>query len=436
MISDFKKYKNIHVVGIKGVGTAALSEFLVKNGWNVSGSDVSEDFITTKDALSRLGVSISDFSSFDLSSVDVVIRSVAYNSKNNAVVKEAEDRGIDIFTYPDVISYFFNSSFGVAVAGSHGKTTTTAMLAEILRRSGRNINATVGSKVLEWSSGSLVGDIKDKNSIFVLEADEYKKAFLNYFPKGAIITSIDYDHPDCYKTEDEYKKAFLNFADNISEDGFLILNKDYDVLMDIAKDVKCKVIFYEEKDLIDFNLKIPGKHNVQNANAAYLASLELGVSKDDAKKFLEEFSGVARRFDVLYEDEKTVVVDDYAHHPSEIKVTILGARERYPNKEIIAIFQPHTYSRTKGFSDDFSLALNFADRVILTDIYSSAREAIDDTVKVESLLNKVKSNSVFIKNKESIINYIKQHNLKKDAVFLFMGAGNIWEVAYGLVENL
>ncbi len=436
MIFDFRKYKNIHVVGIKGVGAAALSEFLVKNGWCVFGSDVSEDFITTKDALSRLGVPISDFSSFDLSSVDVVIRSVAYNSKNNAVVKEAEDRGIDVFTYPDVISYFFNDSFGVAVAGSHGKTTTTAMLAEILRRSNKNINATVGSKVLEWGSGSLVGDIKDKNSIFVLEADEYKKAFLNYFPKGAIITSVDYDHPDCYKTEDEYKKAFLNFAGNISEDGFLVLNKDYDVLVDIAKGVKCKVIFYGEKDLIDFNLKIPGKHNVQNANAAYLASLELGVSKSDAKKFLEEFSGVARRFDVLYEDEKTVVVDDYAHHPSEIKVTILGARERYPNKEIIAIFQPHTYSRTKGFSDDFSLALNFADRVILTDIYSSAREAIDDTVKAEDLLNMVKPNSIFIKNKENIIDYIKQHNLKKDAVFLFMGAGNIWEVAYDLVENL
>jgi len=430
---NLKKYKKIFFVGIKGAGMAALSELLAKNGYLVSGSDVKEKFITDE-ALKKAGMAVFEFGEKNLSGYDVVIRSVAYDIKSNEDLKAAKNLGIPIFTYPEVVASIFNTKFGVAVAGSHGKTTITAMLADILDKAGKNLNAIVGSKVNAWGSGARTNNLKKDEAVFVLEADEYRGAFLNYLPKCAIIANIDYDHPDCYKTKESYKRAFLDFAKNISDDGFLIANKDYPEIVRISKSLKCKVIFYDSGNLINFKLKFPGLYNQQNANAAYLCALELGVSKESARKSLEEFSGTARRFEVLGEKEKAVIIDDYAHHPSEIRAVLSGVKEKFPEKKVIAVFQPHTYSRTKKFSIDFSKAFDGADRVILMDIFSSARESFDPDVDVKDLSSKVGDKAVFIKNKKEVLDFCKKYFFE-DSAIIFMGAGDIWQLARDLYQN-
>ena len=240
---DLDKYKKIHVVGVKGVGAAALSEMLARSGCLVTGSDIDEEFMTDE-PLRKAGISVFGFGEKDLSECDAVVRSVAYNSENNEDIRKAESLNLPVFTYPEAVASIFNAKFGIAVAGSHGKTTTTAMLAEILDRSGKNLNAIVGSRVKSWGSGARTNELKKDDAIFVLEADEYRGAFLNYFPKGAIITSVDYDHPDCYKTKEDYEEAFLKFTKNIPDDGFLVVNEDYPEIKKIAESLKCKVIFF------------------------------------------------------------------------------------------------------------------------------------------------------------------------------------------------
>jgi len=424
---DLKKYNKIHIIGIKGVGASALAMMLKNNNKEVVGSDVSEEFLTDV-ALKNAGISVVEFGESNFSEIDAVVRSVAYNVKNNKDFKKAEDMDLPIFTYPEVVASIFNKAYGVAVAGSHGKTTTTAMLAYILDKAGKNLNSIVGSKVNEWGSGEKTNDLKKDDAIFVLEADEYKKAFLKYDPKVAIITSIDYDHPDCYKTEKEYEDTFLEFARSIPEDGFIVLNKDYKNILKISESLKCKIIFYGKDNLINFELKTPGRHNLYNANAAYLVAVELGVLNKDAKKYIEEFSGTARRFDILGTKNKVTVVDDYAHHPIEIRATLSSAKEFFPNKKIIAIFQPHTYSRTKEFSGDFISAFDVADEVILTDIYSSARESIDKELSIKSMSDKIGAKSSYVEQLGDIAMFCDKYK-DEDSVLLFMGAGDIWQLA-------
>ncbi|MBI3671687.1 UDP-N-acetylmuramate--L-alanine ligase [Candidatus Azambacteria bacterium] len=425
---DLAKYKKVHIVGIKGVGAAALAEILLNSGYEISGSDVKEDFITTSSALKNAKIPIFGFGEIDFSDIDAVIRSVAYNEENNIDIKSAKAAGLPIFTYPEVVSGFFNGVFGVAVAGSHGKTTTTAMLADILHKAGLNVSAIVGSRVNEWGSGAKAGDLKKSDAVFALEADEYKEAFLNYRPKGAIITNIDYDHPDFYKNKDEYKNSFLKFAQSIPESGFLVANKDDRDLFEITKNLKCKVIFFGKEDLNKFNLKIPGEHNLMNANAAYLAAIELGVKKDEAKKYLEGFKGTARRFEILCHKDKAVIIDDYAHHPSEVRATLRGAREIFPKKKIVAVFQPHTYSRTKMFFYEFIEALKLADEVVLTDVYASARESFDASVSMREISEKIGERSFFVKDKKDLPEHCRKY-LNEDVALIFMGAGDIWQSA-------
>jgi len=427
-MEDFEKYKKIHIVGIKGAGVAALAGILKNNGYEITGSDIGEDFATTKDTLNNLGIKPMQFGEADIENSDAVLRSVAYSSENNLDIKKAEELKKPIFTYPEVVSYFFNNSFGIAVAGSHGKTTTTAMLADLLKKAGKNVTALVGSKVNSWGAGFLAGDIKKDDHIFVLEADEYKRAFLNYKPKCAIITSVDYDHPDCYKTNEEYKEAFLEFLNSIPQSRFVVCDKDYEDVMDITKDARCKVIYYGKDELLNLEINVPGEYNLKNANAAFLTAIELGINEGDAKRYLSEFAGTARRFEILGQKGKAIVVDDYAHHPSEIKATILGAKSAYPLKKIAVVFEPHTYSRTKKFADDFVSALSLADEVILTDVFSSAREKFDGNFDIKGISDKIGEKSVYIKEKSEILDYCQKYT-KDDTILIFMGAGDLWKDA-------
>lgn len=430
---NLEKYKKVHIIGIKGSGVAALAEMLKNNGYEVSGSDSEEDFVTTSASLKNAGIFALKFGEKDLMDVDAVIHSQAYNKENNQEVRKAVEFDIPVFTYPQVVAYFFNNAFGVAIAGTHGKTTTTAMLAFILAKSGRNTNAIVGSRVVDWGSGAKTNDLSKKDALFILEADEYKDAFLNYFPKAAIVTNVDYDHPDFFEDKERYDESFEKFVISIPTDGFLITNKSDASAFNISQKAKCKVLFYDE-NLINFNLKIPGHFNQLNANAAYLAACELGVASEEAKKYLEEFSGVARRFEFWCQKNNTVIIDDFAHHPSEIKATLLGAKEKFPDKKIAVIFQPHTYSRTKALFDDFALSLGVADFVVLAKTESSARETFDASVDLNEMAEKIGQKAVYIENRENILKNINRY-LDQDFVIITMGAGDIWKVASKLCER-
>lgn len=413
---------------------AALAEVLLSNGFQVSGSDVKEKFMTDE-VLERLGVRVAEFSRDGVIAAGAVIRSNAYDA-NHPEIAAAVKAGIPVFSYPEVAAEFFNASFGIAVAGSHGKTTTTAMLAHILKFAGRNVTAVVGSKVLNWQSGAICGDLKKPGAFFVLEADEYKEAFLNYRPKGAIITNVDYDHPDYFSNFRDYQNAFGRFAALIPQDGFLIASGQDGSLKGVVKKAKCRVRFAGKSDILKFNLRTIGKHNQFNASLARLAALELGIGDAVIKEALETFQGTSRRLEFVGTAQGALVFDDYAHHPTEIKATLSALSEQYPGKEIIAVFQPHTYSRTKALFDDFAEAFSRAHTVILTDVYASAREHYNGGINLAIMTSKINlkdSQAVLINDKSKIPDYLLQ-SLDDRAVVVTMGAGNIREVAEKVVQ--
>lgn len=434
------KYKNIYMIGVKGVGMTALAEVLLANGFSVRGSDTHEQFMTDE-VLARLGVPVSGFSAAHIHNADAVVHSNAYSAENNEEMKAANEARMPIFSYPEVVAEFFNAHHGIAIAGSHGKTTTTAMLAHLLRYAQCNVTAIVGSKVLNWGCGALAGDLKKSDALFVLEADEYKEAFLNYRPKGAIITNIDYDHPDYFRRPEDYQAAFVKFTAAIPPNGFLVIGDSDDALAEIARSAACKVIVMRKDDLMPFALHTPGEHNQQNANLAYRVALELGVSAQIAQEGLEDFKGTARRLEHIGESHAAPVFDDYAHHPTEIRATLRALVVKYPKKRIIAVFQPHTYSRTRALFDDFAHAFEDAETVVLTSVYASAREKKEgsgDGVDMETMTAMINKNkkkkAFFIEDMEWIPDFIHPR-LGADAVVVTLGAGDIWRVGHALVKK-
>ncbi|MBI3685513.1 UDP-N-acetylmuramate--L-alanine ligase [Candidatus Azambacteria bacterium] len=432
------QYKKAHMVGIKGVGMTALAEILLKNGVVLTGSDVKDEFMTDA-VLLGLGVAVADFDARNINGTGAVIRSNAYGP-DNSEVKAAHDRGLPLFSYPEVVAELFNAHYGVAVAGSHGKTTTTAMLAHILKFAGKNVTAIVGSKALNWGTSALAGDLSDARAPFVLEADEYKEAFLNYHPHGAIIANIDYDHPDYFKSSQEYENAFAKFIALVPAGGFLVINGDDDVLYKIASHAVCKVIAVSVKTAESFPLQFPGAHYLFDANLAYQAALQLGVDGSVARAALADFKGTARRMELVGQRNGMLVFDDYAHHPTEIRATLAALKGKYPAKKIIAIFQPHTYSRTKALFDDFGNAFSDADRVVFADVYPSARETKEhaagvDIEKMALIAREGGTDAVCVKNKDDIPDYLKKILAdEKNAVVVTLGAGDVWQVARELIR--
>jgi UDP-N-acetylmuramate--alanine ligase len=412
----------IHFIGIGGIGISALARKYLAEGKTVSGSDRSESPITKE--LSTLGVEIKiGHAAANIpADCDLIIYTIAIEPDNPELL-EAKQRGIKLLTYPQALGLLSAEKYTIAISGTHGKTTTTAMIAKIMIDAGLDPTVIVGSLMKENGYlTSVTNFIAGKSKYLVVEACEYRRSFLNLSPKILVITNIDNDHLDYYQDLDDIKSAFAEFAAKLPADGVLITEKEYS---QITRPIK---------------LQIPGEHNQKNAQAALAVAQALRIEPIAARRSLAEFAGTWRRFEFKGKTkEGALVYDDYAHHPTEIKATLAGAREMFPERRIIVIFQPHLYSRTKLLSADFAAAFCNADEVILLPIYA-AREPFDSTVSSEMLaeaITKQGTKAITLPDFISVQNYLSTltptEALSERELVIIMGAGDIFELAPTLV---
>ena len=426
---DLNKIKRAHFVGIGGIGVSAIARMMLAEGKIVSGSDTSDSAII--DELRKLGAKIFIGHSADnvADDVDLIVYTPAA-AADNPELKRAAKMGISALSYPEMLGIISKNKYTIAISGAHGKTTTTAMIAKILIDAGKDPTVIVGSLLKDQGSNFVAG----KSEYFVVEACEYKKSFLNLNPKIIVITNIDNDHLDYYGDLENIKKAFGEFAAKLPEDGYLICNSSDENLKEIIGKVKCEIIDYTKVNN-NFNLKIPGEHNIKNAQVAMAATEILGVDSKKAENSLESFEGTWRRFEFKGETKNGVLVyDDYGHHPTEIKATLKGAREFFRDKKIWCVFQPHLYSRTKLLLNDFGKSFGDADEIILADIYA-AREPKDDGINSKMLAEEITKNggkTRYMKSFDKIANFLSE-NTKKGDVIIIMGAGDVYKIGENLL---
>lgn len=471
------KKMNIHFVGIKGVGMTPLAIVAKEAGFGVSGSDTAKTFITDE-IVQKIGIHpFVGFSPEHIDNADLVITTGAHGGFNNPEVKAAKEKGIKVLTQGEAAGFFMSGEIfersdiqGISIAGCHGKTTTTAMLATISKEAGLDSSYIIGTS--EIKSLHLPGHY-GKGKYFIAEADEYatepqydKTAkFLWQHPSMAIFTNIEWDHPDIYSSIEEIRKVFLTFANNIHKKGVLILNGDDKELQKIQEEYKGKIIsfgfdlkndyvitdiaieqehtsfslLHKNENVGVFHLKVSGEYNVFNAVGAIIASIQMGIPLEKVKNGLRSFQGTKRRAEVIGTTEfGAIVYDDYAHHPTAIKKTLQALKEKYKDKKLVVIFQPHTYSRTKLFLNQFSNSFTSADTVILTDIYASEREKPDPIISSSILAEKIKpynSEVIYFPKKENIVDYFKKMKYNNDYLIVMMGAGDIYKLAEHLVSR-
>lgn len=461
---DFSKIKKAYLIGIKGTGMSAMAEILVKRGIIVSGSDTNEKFLTEEVLKNNQIHYFENFSADHIEDDDLFVHSTSYTKENNTEVAEVLKRKRSLLSYPELLGILFSEKVGIAVCGTHGKTTTTAMLAQVLKYCGKDPSAIVGSQVVDWQSSMLSGE----GEYFVAEADEYQNKLKYYKPWSVILTSADWDHPDYFPTHEEYKDVFKKFVSKIPKTGHLVIWGDSSDTIEISKSSTSyiskyglgddndyiiknyKSFSYDENDVAQtfelyfkeeflglFSLNLLGKHNALNAGAVISICHQMGIDMTKVANALREFKGTSRRFEILGEYKGAILIDDYGHHPDEILVTLKGARERYPKKNIWSVFHPHTYSRTRAFLQEFSQSFGDADKVIVLDIYASAREEAGNVSSKDlvRLINKYTlGKAIHIPTIEETVDHLAEI-IGKDDVVILIGAGNAWEIGKKLLEK-
>ncbi|MSR76022.1 MAG: UDP-N-acetylmuramate--L-alanine ligase [Candidatus Ryanbacteria bacterium] len=418
-------------VGIKGVGVVGIATLYKEWGHEVIGSDVAEEFFTDE-ILKKLGISVV---SFDISHITADITKLVYSSAYGAdhpQVARARELGIAIASYSEALAELFNAKKGIVVTGTHGKTTTSAMLARILEDAGFDPTAVIGGELVEWHRTVRTGS----GEWMVVEGDEYQAKILALKPYAVLLTNVEYDHPDFYKNEEEYKNVFRQLIGLVPTDGIVVAHESLRGLV-AESSTKVRVIFFSELDA-STNLTLWGKHNRENAAGALMLADALGIEQKISIKALTGFRGTKRRMELYTLAEAPVVVlDDYAHHPTEIRATLSALRNHYGNRHIIALFQPHTYSRTKTFLGDFATAFGDSDEVVILDIYSSAREQVGE-VTGKNLFEEVAkhhAHTMFAANIDDALTLTRE-KIKQDCVVVTMGAGDVWRVAQALAGDL
>jgi UDP-N-acetylmuramate--alanine ligase len=437
--SKLASSKAVHFIGIGGIGVSAIARMCLADGKTVTGSDRSETRITRE--LIAEGATIFYGQAADNvgDAVDLVVYTVAIPDDNPELMA-ARDRGIAAITYSQALGEVSKDKFTIAISGTHGKTTTTAMIAKILIDAGLDPTVIVGSLLSEQKSNFIAG----KSSILVVEACEYKRSFHDINPDVVVITNVEADHLDYYRDLEEIQGAFKQFVAKLEPAGAVIANLCHESVGTIVDETLANVVDYSEIS-VDGPLGVPGAHNFENAKAALAVADLLRVDRAVALKALADFKGTWRRFErkgVVSEGMGTgaVVFDDYGHHPTEVKATLAGARDAYPNEKIVVVFQPHLYSRTKMLLDDFAASFKAADSVVLLPIYA-AREPEDPSISSGMLAERVVANGVPAVVSESMEAAAKAVRETADgfsksgfsSIIVTVGAGDVYKVADLLV---
>lgn len=418
------QYKKIHCIGIGGIGISALARWYRENGATVTGEDDAEGEVT--DGLISDGVRINFPVSGEMmdNTYDLVVHTIAIPKTHPALVR-ALDVGIKILTYPEALGEMSTQKRMIAVCGTHGKTTTTAMTYHALQAAGIDVSMIVGSLIQH--GGTLTNYIHGESDWMVVETCEYRRSFLNYYPEVIILTNIDNDHQDYFPTMTDTIKAFQEFVDHLPVGGALITHSKYANMLTVKEGVHRIVL----DEIEDIELQVPGQHNRSNAALVLALANHLHLDREKIKVGLSQFPGTWRRQEFKGDLGGMQMYDDYAHHPTEIRVTIEAFREKFLNKKIVVTFQPHLYSRTKLLFTDFVDSLSLADEIYLLPIYA-AREPRDETVSSQLLqeeINKISPDKAqYFATLEDLIIAVKSVEDKENTILLNLGAGDVYKM--------
>lgn len=454
----FGKTRHIHLVGIGGSGMSGIAEILASLGFEVTGSDIKESDNVRR--LRELGCRITiGHSPENVHGADVVVVSSAIPPDNPEIL-EAKRLKIPVIPRAEMLAELMRMKYSVAIGGTHGKTTTTAMVASVLEAGGLDPTVIDGGKLVSLGSGARVG----RGDFIVVEADEAYGSIKRISPTIAVVTSIDADHLDYYRDIEDIKETFLGFVNRVPFYGAAVLCLDHENVQNLIPRIERRFITYGVETLADvtahgikylgptavyqvrfrgeplgeIHLKMPGKHNVQNSLAAVAVGLELEIPFEAIKRGLEEFKGVHRRFEILGEFKGVLIVDDYAHNPGKLKATFSAARCSYPERRIVAVFQPHRYQRVKHLAEEFANSFFQTDVLIVTSIYGAGEKPIEG-VTGENLADSIRErghrNVTYIPRLEDVVERLMEIVREGDLV-ITVGAGDVWRVAYELRDRL
>ncbi len=454
----YGKIEKIHFVGIGGIGMSGIAEVLLNLGYKVSGSDLRQS--DTTERLAAIGGEIFiGHARKNLVNVDVVVTSTAVQT-DNPEVQEARERMIPVIPRAEMLAELMRMKYGIAIAGTHGKTTTTSMVATVLTHGGIDPTIVIGGKLNTLGTNAKLGQGK----FLVAEADESDGSFLKLSPTIAVVTNIDADHLDFYSGIEEIKDTFVDFINKVPFYGLAVLCLDDRNVAEIIPLVKKRFVTYGRSSQADIRathvklagnstsfvahykgyrmgeitFAMPGAHNVLNALACIAVAMELDVPFDQIQEGFAGFGGVGRRFQIKGEVNEIMIVDDYGHHPAEIRATLSAGKNGWPERRLVVAFQPHRYTRTKELFDEFVTAFYDADVLILTDIYAASEQPIKG-VTAEALANAVRKHGQkdvhYVANREDIPAYLAGV-VKPGDIVLTLGAGNIWQAGEELLKQL
>ena len=452
----FRNSKKMHFIGIGGIGMSGIAEILINIGYEVSGSDLRASEQTKR--LESLGGKIFiGHSSSNILDYNVVVTSSAIDTSNPEII-EARKRKIPIIHRSEMLAELIRLKHGIGIAGTHGKTTTSSMLASVLSDGGMNPTAIIGGKVFNFGSNARIG----QGEYIVFEADESDGSFLKLLPTIAIVTNIDADHLDHYKYFEGLKEAFLTYINNIPFYGYSVLCTDDNVIRELLPRIErpyytygfnddadftahnvrmdngktCFTCNYKENPIGDFTLSQLGNHNVLNSLSVIAVSLEIGLKYEAIREGLKNFEGVGRRLERIGEKNNILVMDDYGHHPTEIRATLSALKNL--GRRIVVIFQPHRYSRTKLLWDEFGRSFSHADEIFLTGIYPAGEDPIEG-ISSELILQAVKKHgnrdAALIEKFEDIADSVARV-LKEGDIVVTLGAGDIYKIGTAILDRL
>lgn len=448
----------LHFIGIGGAGMSGIAEVLHQNGFVVTGSDMSDSSVVQY--LRELGILIHiGHTATNLGQSDLVVYSSAVQKENPEIV-EAARRKIPVIRRAEMLGELMRLKYTLAIAGTHGKTTTTSMVGQIFEKADKDPTVIVGGIVQGRGTGAKIG----KGEYLVAESDEFDRSFLEMMPTSAIITNIDADHLDCYKDLAEIKDAFVQFANKVPFYGQVITCMDDEGVQDVLSRLRKPVVTYgfnrqaayrvaslhfenglpvfevvaHGESLGQFGLQVPGKHNVLNATAAIALAREENIPVAVIRQALLEFGGVKRRFELVGESRGIRVYDDYAHHPTEVKATLQGIRDAFPESRVIVVFQPHLYSRTLDHHDSFGAEFMNSDVLLVLDVYGAREKPIEGVhggLVSQSADRRGHRNAQFVGTKEAALQALKQ-DLRSGDLVVLMGAGDVWKLGKNIMEMI